>query len=547
LDRHCLRFVELSLRDSRERQRGGTLRCLAARRGTRLRKAPDSTTLLIPDAPGNNRLTRCRTSSTPAGRAAFSDSGSRRNAQVNGKARLIDEAGVLLEFRNEKRTPKLVIEVKVEHVYLHCAKALMRSKLWDPASRVERSVLPTMGQMLNEQTGHPDPSGDSGPNGRALQARPLNHHSPGHSASNRLAEGHDRNRAPSVTGRCDAIDSRGHRRPAGRQPPAAHRRDDCRLAVSEYAGGGQPALARVRRECGPSDRAAMLYQSVPSSALQINIRWDQFEALEADVLEASWELGAWDLRRIEAPGCERARSPARAYTEMQTSFGLTPQAIDGERVFVADVPDADELVGTAARAGYVHWEFRPTWCGLWKDLAADVTLEKGGYRNPLCRSPPARTNPAMRAPSFSSWGPRSTDARSAVRPIQLPLHLVLVQRLVVRSAFALLDEAGEEKPGLVQQAHRHREHELRQDIGGVTIAATTNAPTMKYGRASRSFSTVTTPARTRMISTIGISNVTPNARNIVITKLKYASMSGAGVIDFGAKSLMKRNTVPKTK
>jgi hypothetical protein len=32
----------------------------------------------------------------------------------------------------------------------------------------------------------------------------------------------------------------------------------------------------------------------------------------------------------------------------------------------------------------VHWEFRPTWCGLWKDLAADVTLEKGGYRNPRC-------------------------------------------------------------------------------------------------------------------------------------------------------------------
>ena len=134
----------------------------------------------------------------------------------------------------------------------------------------------------------------------------------------------------------------------------------------------------------PSDRAALLYQSVPSSALQINIRWDQFEALEADVLEASWELGAWDLRRIEAPGCERARSPARAYTEMQTSFGVSPQAIDGERVFVADVPDAEELVGAAARAGYVHWEFRPTWCGLWKDLAADATLEKGGYRNPRC-------------------------------------------------------------------------------------------------------------------------------------------------------------------
>ena len=141
---------------------------------------------------------------------------------------------------------------------------------------------------------------------------------------------------------------------------------------------------------GTPERAALLYQSVPSSALQINIRWDQFEDLEADVLEASWELGAWDLRRIEAPECARARSPARAYTEMQTSFGVSPQAIDGERVFVADVPDADELVEAAARAGYVHWEFRPTWCGLWKDLAADVTLEKGGYRNPRC---PLRARP----------------------------------------------------------------------------------------------------------------------------------------------------------
>ena len=46
-----------------------------------------------------------------------------------------------------------MIEVAVAEAYLHCAKALMRSKLWDPASLVERSVLPTMGQMLNNQIG----------------------------------------------------------------------------------------------------------------------------------------------------------------------------------------------------------------------------------------------------------------------------------------------------------------------------------------------------------------------------------------------------------
>ena len=46
----------------------------------------------------------------------------------------------------------------MEEAYLHCAKALMRSKLWSPESRRERSVLPTMGQMLNDQTGAAGPT-----------------------------------------------------------------------------------------------------------------------------------------------------------------------------------------------------------------------------------------------------------------------------------------------------------------------------------------------------------------------------------------------------
>ena len=45
------------------------------------------------------------------------------------------------------------MRVKVQAAYLHCAKAFMRSRLWDPASLVERSALPTLGQMLNDQTG----------------------------------------------------------------------------------------------------------------------------------------------------------------------------------------------------------------------------------------------------------------------------------------------------------------------------------------------------------------------------------------------------------
>jgi hypothetical protein len=126
------------------------------------------------------------------------------------------------------------------------------------------------------------------------------------------------------------------------------------------------------------------YQSVPSSALQVNIRWDAFEELENNVLETSWELGAWDLRRIGAPACGAPASSPQRHAECLTSFGVSGQEINGDQVFVADVPDGADLVDAAARAGYVRWQFRPMWCGLWKDLAADVTLEAGGYRNPRC-------------------------------------------------------------------------------------------------------------------------------------------------------------------
>ena len=46
-----------------------------------------------------------------------------------------------------------MIEVHVEEAYLHCAKAFMRSKLWSDDARTERSVLPTLGRMINEQSG----------------------------------------------------------------------------------------------------------------------------------------------------------------------------------------------------------------------------------------------------------------------------------------------------------------------------------------------------------------------------------------------------------
>ena len=51
------------------------------------------------------------------------------------------------------RSPKLAIRVTVQACYLHCAKALMRSKLWDPQQRVDRAALPSMGEMMRDQIG----------------------------------------------------------------------------------------------------------------------------------------------------------------------------------------------------------------------------------------------------------------------------------------------------------------------------------------------------------------------------------------------------------
>ncbi len=117
-------------------------------------KVLDERTLLIADVPGNNRLdTLENIVATGAVGLLFMIPGVDETLRVNGSARLSISPEHIRVFSNQKRQPKLVIEVVVAQAYLHCAKALMRSRLWDAASQVDRSVLPTMGQMINDQIG----------------------------------------------------------------------------------------------------------------------------------------------------------------------------------------------------------------------------------------------------------------------------------------------------------------------------------------------------------------------------------------------------------
>ena len=121
-------------------------------------KVVDHQTLLIPDEPGNNRLdTLENILETGQVGLVFMIPGVDETLRVNGSASLSRQEGHLQFFAGEKRLPRLVIEVKVRAAYLHCAKAFMRSRLWQASSQMPRSCLPTMGEMINHQTGIDSP------------------------------------------------------------------------------------------------------------------------------------------------------------------------------------------------------------------------------------------------------------------------------------------------------------------------------------------------------------------------------------------------------
>ena len=154
LDRHCEAFIALS--PFVVLATGGSGEMDASPRGgpPGFVKVTADGKLLLPDSPGNNRLDSL-SNLVENGKIGllFLVPGVNETLRVNGRARLSEDGALMAHFADENRMPRLVIEVTVLETYLHCAKALMRSKLWDEASRQPRSVLPTMGQMLNDHTG----------------------------------------------------------------------------------------------------------------------------------------------------------------------------------------------------------------------------------------------------------------------------------------------------------------------------------------------------------------------------------------------------------
>ena len=155
LDVHCTRFISLSpLVVVSSSGASGALDASPRGGEPGFVRVQGNGTLLIPDAPGNNRLdTLENVVQTGQVGLLFFVPGVDETLRVNGKAVLSTLAAELELCKDAKRRPKLVIRVTVESAYLHCAKALMRSALWDASRHVERSVMPSMGEMMKDQIG----------------------------------------------------------------------------------------------------------------------------------------------------------------------------------------------------------------------------------------------------------------------------------------------------------------------------------------------------------------------------------------------------------
>jgi len=151
LDGHCRAFIAAS-----------PFLMMATADGTRLDVSPkgdragfvaveDDTHLLIPDWPGNSRIDGMRNLLVnPGVGMIFLIPGVRETLRVNGTATIHDAPELLARCAHQGRLPLTVIRVAVGEIFLHCAKAFLRSRLWQPETWPATRPVPPMGEMIRD-------------------------------------------------------------------------------------------------------------------------------------------------------------------------------------------------------------------------------------------------------------------------------------------------------------------------------------------------------------------------------------------------------------
>jgi PPOX class probable FMN-dependent enzyme len=113
----------------------------------------DDRTLMLPDRRGNNRIESLRNLvRDPRMALLFLIPGSGSTLRLNGRAVLSADPALLERFAVNGKPPRSVMVVTVEQVFFQCARAIVRSELWNPAHHVDPKTLPTPGQILAEMS-----------------------------------------------------------------------------------------------------------------------------------------------------------------------------------------------------------------------------------------------------------------------------------------------------------------------------------------------------------------------------------------------------------
>ncbi len=110
--------------------------------------------LLMPDRSGNNRIDSFRNIVDGSGfvQLIFFVPGIDETLRVGGKGKVSVDPELMASMVEFGKPPQAVLHIDVKEAYFHCGKALMRSKLWS-VDRVERAVMPSIGEVIHDQTG----------------------------------------------------------------------------------------------------------------------------------------------------------------------------------------------------------------------------------------------------------------------------------------------------------------------------------------------------------------------------------------------------------
>jgi PPOX class probable FMN-dependent enzyme len=158
LDKHCQAFIEISPFLVIGTMGGDGLGDVSPRGDAPgFVKVKDEKTIYLPDRLGNNRTDTLSNVLENSGVGLlFLVPGMNETLRVNGSAKITTDENILEGLSAEGKAPRSALEIKVEEAYLQCAKALIRSKLWEEDYKIERKSFPSLGKIISDQIGRGD-------------------------------------------------------------------------------------------------------------------------------------------------------------------------------------------------------------------------------------------------------------------------------------------------------------------------------------------------------------------------------------------------------